>query len=186
MGELPKGMKVEMSDGPSLAYDLLYSMNHHDYPWDGPPVVVPFFDLDGSPHPLGAIPLIKARYEEGGEVELEPITIDELAEFLVSRDIERPPDPITAVAWVNELYIGSRDEISDTIGDNPGDAEARCAMVRFVGGGVQAGLHIRGMEPAMWSSWEQSEAVPGQMTNREILDSLDLVLRALNTGTLDE
>lgn len=145
---LPLGMAA--ATGPELdqdiATEILDRMVKMDFPWDSPPVVVLIHEHDGKLHPAALIPLMAQREKD----HWEGIGISELGDYLP--DVP-PPDPIVALAFVGEIYIGSRptEDPDQRIGDEDGDLEARISMVHFAGGGKARAIHMR--ESGITARW---------------------------------
>lgn len=149
---LPPGMSAAIgtfeSENQDISIEILDGLAKNDFPWDSPPMVVLVHEDEGQLHPAAIIPLIGHMLSGGWK----SIGISDLPNYLPPVP---PPDPIVALGFVTEIYIGSRltedpDRV-ETIGDEPGDLEARMILVHFAGGGEKRAIHFR--ESGITASW---------------------------------
>lgn len=141
---LPPGLKAFEGEAgePNTSEVILEGMRDRDIPWDSPPFVVAMHEHEGEIHPMFMIPMVGWSKDGSDSI---PVSIPGLVDYLPDFP---PPDPIVALGYVVEIYIGKRksenpDTYDDGIGDKPGDLEARIVMVKFAGGGEQRAIHLR-------------------------------------------
>lgn len=179
---LPPGLGVATgADYDDASVIILEELADGGFPWDSPPMVVFVHEHDGGLHPIAIVPLLTYRDSSGWTV----ISITQLAEYMPPFV---PDPPLSAIGFVNEIYIGSREvedpDVVTQIGDAPGDMEARIAIVRFVGGGTQRAIHLR--EQAVTARWgKPGEDQPFRTTksspqDEDVIRELDFLLNRIN------